>query len=154
MTVYFHHSLADFPINFVLQPGSHGRRYTLFGPTEFGNNIDRSCYLIEVALEQARQIISPEKPTRFGCVFAFDQIEYAQQFRDQYRQGRGTIYQIEPFDHAANIHRGDMAVLGKVLHGESQIDFYCRIGRQYWIELQAEFPELLIGGPVIVKGRL
>jgi hypothetical protein len=148
------HSLADLPTNLVLQPGSHGRRYTLFGPTESGNHADRQSYLIEVALEQARQIIAPEKPTRLACIFAFDQIANAQGFRDQYRQGRGSIYQIEPFDKAPNIHRGDMAALSKFIYGESQIDFYCRIGRQYWQAVQAEIPELLIGGPVIVKGKL
>ena len=137
----------------VIEPGRHSAQYRQFrpgGPMPTPQSI--SNLLWELALEAARVAATPEKPSRFDSVFAWETLEDARWFRDHYRSEFGSILEVE-FEADIPLHRGSFDLI-TAKHDTAYVDFMGVGAGRYWIEPPTGRVELLIGGPITVMGAL
>lgn len=135
-------------------PGNWGRQTRRFG-VELEPILDSSIainLLWETALESVRRSAAPHLPSRLECVFACESSELAVRFRDTYRKG-AEILQIE-FNPTTSLHRGDFELISSIGLAGSYVDYMADRALRYWTMPPSELVEVLIGGPVLVLGRL
>lgn len=135
----------------LIEPGNWGRVLRNIGPSHISWNR-------EAVLENIRARDFPNKPTRFQAAFAFATEQGARWWRSHERHG-AILYAVEPVDHAAASHLGDMLGVQQV----AEVDATPQdAARRYWsrgrpVMLtpdQVSILEFLSSGPLRVLAKL
>lgn len=131
-------------------PGNYGRIIHQQGEAH-------PLYHRESILEETRQRLFPNKPSRFDCCFAFMSLDTALAYSTiqmQYGPVFPLIYQVEPINTAATFHVGDYNAVQPLPRREETME---EIAVAYWEHriktTTVEYPgvacdELLIASPL------
>lgn len=103
--------------------------------------------LIEEVFENIRKEFSPKLISRFNCIFAFKDLEYARLFKKMYRPN-GFIYEIE-IDNKTLTFEGDFSI--RTWINQPTINKIKQSAKDYWNGVRhTNFIETLMGGSVKV----
>lgn len=157
----FHWCPAKLASGSIIEPGNFGRIVDLYG-------YKHPHYLRELALEQARQNVAGEAPSRLNCIFCFLTEQDARAFRFREHQGFATshLYQVEAIDASAPVACVPIDALER--WDTNRAD---ELARSYWarryvptvdrpvvidhrMPIATVFDEVVIGAPVRVLSRL
>ena len=124
----------------------HGNQYFLNGKSD----LMLAEPQIELVVEYVRRACYPQYPSRFQSFFAVETIQQAQQFRQNYNAGNGSIWQIEV--DTKQIFKADMNLLSI----KSSILGTSFAAHEYWkVNMSpAPFMEYLVQLPVIIKTKV
>ncbi|MFA7428585.1 MAG: hypothetical protein WCZ23_00345 [Rhodospirillaceae bacterium] len=122
----FHVSLHIYSPGDIIQRGWFGRNIC---------NEPVEVQIREYFYEIARLQVSPRSPCRFRSCFFFDALADAQAFRQCFRQGTGTIYQVDLIDPNAPTHRhcvtaaGVPHLVGGQIHAQGSLN----AAQDFWL---------------------
>lgn len=134
-------------IDFLFPDGvtNHGELYMLRGETP-ANSVNG---VIELIFEYVRRSYFPSSPSRFQSVFAFENINQAIHFRNEYAKSDNIIWEVE----SDNAFKADMRLL--ILRGS--VLFLSFNAHKYWKGISSEdnpIWEHLLVPPVKVIRRI
>lgn len=110
---------------------------------------------IEVILELVRRRKYPGKRSRFQSVFAFEELDRAKRFVEEYRYEKAAVEKAQIWEVEADqvTHRGDMAQFDQPF---ANLATGAELARKYWDGAESETPlwEVLLEPPVTVVDRV
>ena len=108
---------------------------------------------IELTYETVRKSEFPERPSRWDCIYLFDDVGPSDRFLKEYRQGKGiilpcTIESGEPFKADMNLLQGPD--IKRQDAGKAKM---VEAARAYWSGTMSDspWPEILANGRVVVS---
>lgn len=133
MPTYFHYHPTLLGDGSIIMPGNFGRLINSYRPNEMNNNVTR-----ELVFELVRHNGYNNRPSRFDCAYAFQDLESAKTGALSLGS-RDVLYEVELVDKEP-MFLGSMSLVNTVstITGAAFIPACTMIAQRYWAGLSVE----------------
>lgn len=107
----------------------------------------------EFVFESIRASEYPEQPSRLSCAFAFESLDHANQYKNNFSPWN-PIYEVELVDSEAPLHRAGFNLVTFPAAHDEFVPVTVDLARKYWRGEEIEAVEILTASPLRVKSLI